>query len=455
MTIYDVLIDFSLAGLLMLVGMYLRTRLRFFQRNFVPASLLAGFLGLILGPNMLDILPFSTGISTYSGALVIVVFASVGLNGFSFSKDDVKRDIRRVGSLASYKLLSLSLQISIPIIVSLLIISKLSPDINEGFGIILGAGFYGGHGTAAAIGESFTKLGWVDGQDLAMTSATIGMLVGIFGGLMAIKWGVKNGYTKYIENFDQIDEEQRTGLIEPENRKPIALGTISQVAIDPVAFHIALLLIPSGLGYIISNFISKNVGLQLPTFTVSFLVALFMFFTLGKGENKLYKYVDSEIITRLGSATTDFLVFFGVASIKITVIIKYALPFSLLILTGLALVFFVLRYLGPRMNYENWFERSIFVYGYSTGVFAVGLTLLRIVDPNNKSKTLSDVAIVESINTIFEMLAWTLGPIMLLNGSHWQFVGMFLLVSIVCLGINISFKWWYASEPLKGRPDVE
>lgn len=455
MTVYDFLIDFSLASILILLAMLIRTRVKFFQRNFVPASLLAGFLGLILGPNMLGVLAFSESMASYAGVIVILVFASVGLNGFSFSAKDMKRDIRRMGSLASYKMLALSLQIFIPVILSILFISKAYPEINKGFGLILGAGFYGGHGTAAAIGPSFAKLGWADGTDLAMTSATIGMLVGIFGGLIAIRWGVNNGYTRFIKDFSEIDDEARTGLIKLENRVSIGSDTVSPTALDPLAFHIALLLVPSGAGYLLNKFISNSYGLEIPTFTLAFLVALGMFFLLGRGEKGVYKYIDSRLITRLGSAATDYLVFFGVASIKLTVVIKYAVPFLSLLIIGTAIVALMLRFLGPSMNYENWFERSIFVFGYSTGVFAIGLTLLRIVDPNNKSKTLSDTAIVESLNTPFEMFAWTMGPIMLLNGKHWMFLGIYGLISFLCLTINIGLKWWYWDEPLAGRPDVE
>lgn len=92
-----------------------------------------------------------------------------------------------------------------------------------------------------------------------------------------------------------------------------------------------------------------------------------MYILLGRGEKGVYKYVDSKVVDRLGSAATDFLVFFGVASIKLPVVVEYALPLGLLILSGVVIVVVMLIVIGPAMNYESWFERSIFVYGYSTG----------------------------------------------------------------------------------------
>lgn len=100
----------------------------------------------------------------------------------------------------------------------------------------------------------------------------------------------------------------------------LAGGTISTIALDPVAFHLALLLIPSGLGYLLNKFIEKTWGLDLPSFTVAFLLSLVMFMVLGKGKKGVYKYVDSRIVSRLGSTATDYLVFFGIAAIKLPVI---------------------------------------------------------------------------------------------------------------------------------------
>ncbi|MEI2378673.1 sodium/glutamate symporter [Priestia sp. YIM B13446] len=454
MTVYTILVDFACASVLILIGMLLRAKFKFIQRSFIPASLLAGFLGLALGPSFLNILPFSEDISSYAGIITIFVFAAVGINGFSFSPGNMKKDINRMGAYATYKILCIGLQMSIPIVFSILVISKFAPEINNGFGLLLAAGFYGGHGTAAAVGTTFENLGWENATDLGMTAATGGILAGIFGGLIFIKWATRKGYTHYVKDFSEISEDLKTGLVQPKNRTAMGDDTISPIAMDPLAFHLALLVVPSGLGYLLNNYIATAWGLEFPTFTIAFLIALLMYILLGKGEKGVYKYVDSKVVDRLGSAATDFLVFFGVASIKLPIVVEYALPLGLLMLSGIAIVVVMLVVIGPAMNYESWFERSIFVYGYSTGVFAIGLTLLRIIDPNNKSKTLTDTAVVGPLNTPLELFAWSAGPVMLLSGQHWTFVGIFAGISILCFVIARIFKWWHWKVPLGERPPV-
>ena len=48
----------------------------------------------------------------------------------------------------------------------LYVIKLIWPDLNDAFGIMLPTGFYGGHGTAAAIGSAFEGLGWDEARSL-------------------------------------------------------------------------------------------------------------------------------------------------------------------------------------------------------------------------------------------------------------------------------------------------
>lgn len=446
MSVESLLLDFAIASLFIMIGQFIRAKVKFVQKFFVPASMIAGFIALALGSQGLNVLPFSESIGSYAGVLIILIFAAVGVNGFSFSKKEFKSEIDRIGSYFSYKVLAQAIQFSLAPLFSILVISKIFPNINYGFGLLLAAGFSGGHGTAAAVGSTFEKLGDASAMDIAMTCATVGILAGIFGGLFFIKLGTKKGWTKYIDSFQYISGDLKTGLVAKDNRKPIGEETVSSMVIDPLAWHLALLLVASGAGIILNKWILASTGLDLPTYLVAFLIAIAMFLVfkkVGVGE-----YIDENIISRISGTATDYLVFFGIASIKISVIVEYAAPLILLLLCGIAIVVSTLMFFGRAMNKDSWFERAIFVFGYSTGVFAIGFILLRIVDPENLSKTLNDTAFAAPFTTPFEMFAWSMGPIMLLNGNHWQFIGMYLALFIACIIVNLVFKWWWLKLPL-------
>lgn len=188
MTVYTVLTDFALASFLILVGQLLRAKVPLIQKYFIPSSLMAGFLGLFAGREFLNILPFSDSMGSYTSVLMIVIFAAIGINGFKINKGVLKREAERVVGYGLYKGAQSALQWWLPALVGVLVISKIWPDINYGFGLLLAAGFLGGHGTAAAVGTTMAELGFADAPDLAMTSATVGILAGVFGGLIFIKW---------------------------------------------------------------------------------------------------------------------------------------------------------------------------------------------------------------------------------------------------------------------------
>lgn len=438
---YSLLVDFMWAAIFLFGAKILREKIKVLQSLFVPVSLLAGFIGLAFGQNGFQIMKFSDQFGSYAGLLIIVVFVSIGLRGFNFSSGGLKKNVDRIGSYYCFRNIGWAFQYAVPIIFSMVVLKLFAPDLNPAFGMLIPAGFQGGHGTAAALGQTLLNLGWADATDLAMTAATVGILTGIFGGIALIKIGTKKNRTQYVKDFSKLPDDMRTGLIEKGKRPILGEETVSPMALDPLAWHLLLILIPTGIGYLLTNAIQDATGLGVPSFSVGFLVAILFHFLL-KGISA-DKYVDSRIISRMGSCATDFLVFFGVASIKIPVVIKYAVPFGLLMIFGIVWVVFHFTVIAPRLLKQEWFERGIYVYGYSTGVTAIGMALLRIVDPENKSCTLDDAAIVTPIESMIEIFALAVVPVACVQGNWVAAVIPILMYLAVLLIVPVVFKWWH------------
>ena len=452
MGVNDFLLDFFVAAVFIAIGMLIRAKVRFVQRFFIPSSLIAGFLGLAVRYAFPGFLPISDSIGSYPTMLIMIIFAAVGINGFSTKEGGSKKELGRMTSYMSYKMLAQSIQYAFAPLLAILIISTIWPDINYGFGFLMPAGFLGGHGTAAAVGEAFANLGFEDAADIGQTCATAGILIGVFGGMLFINIGTKKGWTKYISDFQYLSGDLKTGLIPKEKREDISKATISSVVLDPLAFHFAILLIAAGSGRLLYKFFYDTLGFDGPSYMYSFLVAILMFGIFKK--TGVCDYIEPDLMNRISGTCTDFLVFFGVCSINLGIIVKYAGPLIVLLLIGIAIVVVTLMFFGPAMNKGSWFERSIFVWGYATGVFAIGFILLRIVDPENKSLTLNDTAFAAIFTTFSEIFAWSFGPMMLLNGQHWLFIGIQLAIMAVCIVLNVVMKWWYLKLPLN-RPSVE
>ena len=451
MSVNDFLLDFAVASVFIMIGQFLRAKVGFIQRFFIPASMLAGFMGLAFRYVFPGFLPMSDSIGSYPGMLIMVIFAAGGSNGFTMNKGGSKGDVARMSSYLSYKMVAQVIQYGLVPAFSILVISNLWPEINYGFGLLLAAGFSGGHGTAAAVGSSFANLGFPDALDIGQTCATVGILAGVFGGMFFIKLGTKKGWTKYIKDFSYLSGELKTGLIPPENRPALAKATTSSVVLDPLAWHFAILLTAAGAGRLLYKFFYDTFNFDGPSYLYSFLVALVMFAVFKK--TGVEQYIDPDLTNRISGTCTDYLVFFGIASIDLGIIVKYAMPLLVLLLFGIFIVVITLLYFGPAMNKGSWFERALFVFGYSTGVFAIGFILLRIVDPENKSLTLNDTAFACIFTTFSELFTWSFGPMMLLNGQHWLFIGIQLAIMAVCIVVNLVMKWWWIKLPLT-RPAV-
>jgi len=53
------LTDFCFMSLLLVIAQFLRAKIKLFQMFYIPASLLAGILGLLLGPQFVGLIPWS------------------------------------------------------------------------------------------------------------------------------------------------------------------------------------------------------------------------------------------------------------------------------------------------------------------------------------------------------------------------------------------------------------
>lgn len=430
--------DLGIIFALLLIGKIIRVKVKFIQKLFIPPSLIAGILGLAFGPNGLDWLPLSNQLGTYSAVLIALVFGALPLSSPKFKAKEIAG---KVGPMWAYAQLGMLMQWAVTGLFGLLVLKLIWPELNSAFGIMLSTGFYGGHGTAAAIGSAFEGMGWDEATSLGMTTATVGVVCAIIGGLILIKWAARNNQTSYIADFKDLPSELRSGLVPKENRESAGEITTSPISIESLTYHMALVFVVAFGGYLISQGVKSFAPkLELPVFSCAFIVGLL--FKKIFDATKVSDYICPKTTSNLSSFFTDLLVACGVASIKLSVVVKYALPLIVLILFGVFLVLFISMYYGRRLNKENWFEKSIFAWGWWTGTMAMGIALLRIVDPKMQSKAMDNYALAYLPIAPVEILLITFVPILFVNGY-----GLWLSIACLVLSIGIMYLakalgWW-------------
>lgn len=437
-TIVALMIDISIISGLLLAGTVLRAKIKWMQALFLPASMIAGFIGLALGPSGLDWLPFSDQFSSYPGLLIAVIFAAIPIGA---AKVNLKEIIHRVREMWSFSMLLTLLMWGAGALFSLIVLVPLFSDLPSGFGLILGAGFLGGHGTAAAIGEGFQYYGWDEAMDLAMTSATIGILIAVLGGLVLVKQSTEKGHTRFIKSFKELPTELRSGLVGKRERVAMGEETVSSSSIDPLVLHISIIALVIGISYWVSDILQQAIpAVSIPLFSIAFILALL--FQMGSRKVKADEYIDQRVMERIGGTATDYLVAIGIASINITVVVDYAVPLALLFLFGTIWAYILFRFIGPNIFKDFWTEKSLFGWGWSTGTVAMGLALLRIVDPELKSKTTDDYALAYIGVAPFDIAIVTFAPILVSFGFTWVIPLVLLLAGAIIIFVHRSFGLW-------------
>ncbi|HHY91785.1 MAG TPA: sodium:glutamate symporter, partial [Firmicutes bacterium] len=300
---------------------------------------------------------------------------------------------------------------------------------------------------AAAVGAAFKSLGWDEALGLGMTSATVGIVGGIVGGVAFINWATRKGITSFIESPAELPRELRTGLVPAENQKSLGKATVANISIDPISFHLGLILIPSLIGYYLSKWVAAfNENLQIPEFAWALLVAYLFQYLLR--QTKTDKYVDRATITRISGTATDLLIVAGMESIKLSVIMKYAAPLTILFAFGFVLNWVWLMYFGSHMSREHWFERNMIVWGSANGVLTTGIMLLRVVDPEFKSRAMEDTAAALVLNRPIVIALTALPPLLVVRGLAGPFTWITLAGFVVVMVVARLFGWWTPQLPV-------
>jgi ESS family glutamate:Na+ symporter len=362
------------------------------QRLYLPSSIIGGVIGLVIVTACGDAIPsdITDAMRRVPGFLINVVFATLFLG-------TTLPSLRRVVALGFPQLVLGQIiawgQYAIGLGLAGFVLSRLC-GVPPCFGNLIEIGFEGGHGTVGGMAESFTSAGWAEGSALGFTIATAGMVIGIVVGMALVNWAHRRGYVREVRAFEERPVHERRGIHPPEARPAAGRQTVLSDSIDSLAWHVAIVGLAVGLGYLIL------IGLQhaevalfpdaatrlfkgFPLFPLCMIGGVLLQLAVRRAGGSLL--VDHGQMQRISGAALDFLVLSAVATIKISVVAANWMPLLAIILAGTLLSLALVVFLAPRLFREAWFERAIAEFGQSTGVTATGLLLLRTVDPENKT----------------------------------------------------------------------
>lgn len=410
MSVGELFIALVIIALVLLLSNALRLWLPWLRRLFLPSSVIGGLLLLLLGPDVIGrfmppIFAESPGLfpayvqeswTALPGLLINVVFAALfigtaipGLRTI-WLRAGPQVVVGQTMAWGQYVVgLTLALLVLVPIF-----------NMNPMVGALIEIGFEGGHGTAAGMADTFADLGFEEGADLALGLATVGIVSGVLIGTIMINIAARKGVVKLDGEQEDPDElmrnDERPSTEEfSEFKKDLMQETGTT---DPLSLHIGLVGIAIVIGWLLLSALqwieqvtwARNDGLEILAHVPLFPVAMIggVIVQLCVMRFGLERHVSTRTMSRIAGTALDFTIVAALATLSLTTLGDYFVPFLLLALAGIGWSLFVLIVIAPRVIPENWFERGIGDFGQSMGVTVTGLLLMKMADPKNKSGAL-------------------------------------------------------------------
>ncbi len=463
----DVFFAFVILSFLILVGRWIRQSVPLFQSLFLPSSIVAGGLALLLGPGVLGAIASSIGgqefflanglfpaeirqvWSAVPGVFINIVFATIFLGEFIPSPRDIWQ--KAAPQVAFGQTLAWG-QYVVGLLLALLVLTPVF-GLDPIAGALIEIAFEGGHGTAAGMAPVLTNLGFTDGPDLALGLATVGIVSGIVAGVILADWGRRKGHIAIDPEEDlwqDVAEEGNEVLSQMQERRARHLRTL---LIDPLSIHFGFVGVAIAIGWLIQRGLvafesvtwnqggeGREILSAIPLFPLALVGGIIVQIILER-LHRTY-LIDRELMNRIGGVALDVTIVTALASISLAVIGSNLGAFISLSLVGIIWNVVVFIYLAPRMIPTFWFERGIGDMGQSMGVTATGLLLIRMVDADNHSGALESFAYKQ---LFFEPIVGgglftAAAPILI---REWGAIPVLLLTTIIFVFWLIFGFWNY------------
>jgi ESS family glutamate:Na+ symporter len=376
---------------ILVVARFIKRNTRLLKRYLIPSSLIAGLLGLVLGPQVFNLIP--ADLVKYweqlPKLLIIVVFAGLFLGRHIPSRKEIWKT---AGAQIAFGNTLAWGQYVVGIGLTMLVLRPLFgvPSIA---GALIEISFEGGHGTSAGLAPIFDKLGWSAGKDLALALATLSIFAAIISGMLIVNWHQrKSGITlDKIEEKKQERQRIRSGY--SFSRLGERISTTPLMVLRSILAYAGAILLGwvmyQGLIWVEAVTLDKFTDLRfmpyVPFFPLAMVGGLVVQLILRKtGKQHL---ISRRVVEIIGSIALDVLIMSAVATVSLSVVATYWETFVILGLAGIAWILFAFFWLAPRMFPAHWFEKGLTNIGQSMGTTATGFMFQRLVDPPNHTNS--------------------------------------------------------------------
>jgi ESS family glutamate:Na+ symporter len=348
------------------------------QRLAMPDALIAGVLGVLLGPAVFDLLPFA------AENLEFVIYHSLALVFITVSLQSPPPG-KPSGSARS-------IAFAIPFVAVLQGMIGLvcvlawnaiagAPNLHTGFAMLLPLSFNQGPGQAMTFGSAWEReAGMADGAQIGLIMGAIGLAWCCVIGVGLVAWGRFRGWdrTKGRNELESADAAvPEAPRVSP---KQVAFGNLEPLTAQIVAVALVYLMTWMFLDAVVPLLPEQH---QPTVWSFHFLIATGFALLLRSRAIRLPQGtpLDDDLLARMSSVIVDVATCAALAAVSISVLGANLWPVLLISTVGGAVTLLVCVWMARRVFPTRPFEHAIITYGTLTGTATTGLALLRMLDP--------------------------------------------------------------------------
>ncbi|MBL4686312.1 MAG: hypothetical protein JKY37_17085 [Nannocystaceae bacterium] len=374
----------------------LLVRLPGLRRIGVPSAILAGLIGLGLGPSAADVLPVDTDVlEVMVYHAFAVVFIAVGLQS-------TKR-IATQGSARSMAFGIASFGVAQALLGFILVgawLALTSTELHPGFSWMVLLGFMQGPGQALALGSAWEGQGLVQGGQLGLIFAAIGFAHCIVLGVPLVAIAKRRGWLEgeladAAGAHEEADNEETVAVVdEVDVRRPpaaISAEPLSTQLLLIATVYVAMFAVLYGATRLLPAGSPINATLWGFHFILGSGLAIGLRALARRtGHNGAF---DNDLLARISVIAVDITTAGAIAAVRLEVLTAWLGPilFMTTIAGGLTLV--VCVWASRRIFPDRPVSHALVLLGASTGTISTGLALLRMVDPGLKGPVARNVVV--------------------------------------------------------------
>lgn len=295
-----------LAVALFALGTYLINKVGFLKRFCIPAPVVGGLLFAAIATLLKTTGTLEISLDTSLQSLfMITFFTTVGL-GASFKL------VKLGGKLLVFYWLACGVLALMQNVIGVSLASLMG--IHPLIGMMAGAvSMEGGHGSAAAFGQTLEDLGISSAMTIGAAAATCGLVAGGLIGGPIVKY--------LVSKYNLTPDDQETADVEFENKN-------EQITTDSFFTQVLLITFSMAAGTYIGTLFSEATGFVLPGYVGAMFVAVLVRNIMDKVKPNA---VNMKSISLIGDITLGIFLSMALMSIKLWEIADLALPLFVII----------------------------------------------------------------------------------------------------------------------------